>query len=41
MKPNRMKEKLAAGKTVFGVVVRFPSPALVEMFGHIGFDYVM
>jgi len=36
-----MKAKLIAGETVYGVVVRFPAPALVEMFGHIGFDYVM
>ena len=41
MKINRMKQKLSAGETVYGVVVRFPAPALVEMFGHIGFDYVM
>jgi 4-hydroxy-2-oxoheptanedioate aldolase len=41
MKPNLMKAKLNAGETVFGVVVRFPAPAIVEMFGLIGFDYVM
>jgi 4-hydroxy-2-oxoheptanedioate aldolase len=41
MKINKMKQKLTTGGTVYGVVVRFPAPALVEMFGHIGFDYVM
>jgi 4-hydroxy-2-oxoheptanedioate aldolase len=41
MRNNKTKALLASGKPVNGVVVRFPSPALVEMFGYLGFDFVM
>ena len=38
---NTMKEKLLAGKSVLGVSVMIPSPQIVEMFGHLGFDWVL
>ncbi len=38
---NRMKELLAAGKTVLGAQLRFGSPAIAELFGHAGFDYIV
>jgi len=39
--PNRMKEKIAQGEPALGVSVMFPSPQLVEMIGHAGFDWVL
>lgn len=41
MKPNRMKEKIARGEPALGVSLMFPSPHLVEMIGHAGFDWVL
>jgi 4-hydroxy-2-oxoheptanedioate aldolase len=41
MKPNRMKQLIAEGKPAFGASVMFPSPQLVEMLGHAGFDWVL
>lgn len=41
MKTNITKQKLANQQTVFGIVVRFHSAAVVEMFGLLGFDFVM
>ncbi len=38
---NLMKEKLVAGKVVLGAQLRFGSPAIAELFGHAGFDYVV
>ena len=38
---NRMKEKLLSGRPAVGVSVMFPSPQLVEMLGHLGFDWVL
>jgi 2-keto-3-deoxy-L-rhamnonate aldolase RhmA len=38
---NRMKEKLMAGEVVLGAQLRFGSPAIAELFGHAGFDYVV
>ena len=38
---NRMKEKLYAGEPAFGVSVMVPSPQIVEMLGHLGFDWVL
>lgn len=38
---NRMKERLAAGRVVVGAQLRFGSPAIAELFGHAGFDYVV
>ena len=41
MKPNRMKEKMARGEAALGCSVMFPSPQVVEMLGHAGFDWVL
>ena len=41
MKPNRMKAKLKAGEPALGCSVMFPSPQIVEMLGHAGFDWVL
>jgi 4-hydroxy-2-oxoheptanedioate aldolase len=41
VRPNEVKRKLAAGETVLGVFVGFDCPALVEVFGYSGFDYVL
>ena len=41
MRPNQVKRKLAAGGTVYGVFVSQNSPALAELFGYTGFDYVL
>ncbi len=38
---NRIKEKLTSGEVVFGAQLRFGSPAIAELFGHAGFDYVV
>lgn len=38
---NRMKEKIARGEAALGVSLMFPSPQLVEMIGHAGFDWVL
>ena len=41
MQPNQVKRKLAAGGTVYGVFVGQNSPALAELFGYCGFDYIL
>src|SRR3954463_6295996 len=41
MKPNRMKVKLLTGQPALGCSVMFPSPQIVEMLGHAGFDWVL
>src|SRR5262245_66066205 len=41
MKPNRMKEKIARGEPALGCSVMFPSPQVLEMLGHAGFDWVL
>jgi 4-hydroxy-2-oxoheptanedioate aldolase len=41
MKPNRMKTKLQSGEPTFGCSIMFPSPQIVEMLGHAGFDWVL
>src|SRR5436190_20108219 len=41
MKPNRMKEKLQGGQPALGCSLMFPSPQVVEMLGHAGFDWVL
>ena len=38
---NRMKAKIARGEPALGVSVMFPSPQVVEMIGHAGFDWVL
>ena len=41
MKKNQIKEKLAAGKPVYGAMVQFPDPDLVELLGYAGFDWIL
>ncbi len=36
-----LKARLAAGETLYGMFVMLPSPAVVEMVGYAGFDYVI
>ena len=38
---NTLKEKLAAGKAVFGVMANDPSPPVLEVLGYSGFDWVL
>jgi len=38
---NRLKRLLEAGETAFGAQLRFGSPAIAEMFGLAGFDYLV
>ena len=37
----RLKERLAEGQTAVGAQLRFGSPAIAEMFGHAGFDWLV
>jgi 4-hydroxy-2-oxoheptanedioate aldolase len=41
MRENTLKQKLNAGKAVFGVMITFPSAPMVEMLGYLGFDWVL
>ena len=41
MRENTMKQKLAAGQPVFGSMITFPSPQVVEMLGYLGYDWVL
>jgi 2-keto-3-deoxy-L-rhamnonate aldolase RhmA len=41
MRPNTTKAKLAEGKVVFGAIISRHAPDLVELFGAIGYDFVM
>ena len=41
MRENTMKKKLKAGQPVFGSMITFPSPAVVEMLGYLGYDWVL
>jgi 4-hydroxy-2-oxoheptanedioate aldolase len=41
MKTNAMKQKLVAGKPVFGMSMMIPSPQVVEMAAELGFDWVL
>jgi 4-hydroxy-2-oxoheptanedioate aldolase len=41
MRTNTLKQKLKDGKPGFGVMITFPSPAVVEMLGYMGFDWVL
>jgi len=41
MRTNKMKAKIVAGEPAFGVSVMIPSPQVVEMVGHLGFDWVL
>lgn len=37
---NRLKQRLDAGEVVIGAQLRFGVPAIVELFGRAGFDFV-
>jgi 2-keto-3-deoxy-L-rhamnonate aldolase RhmA len=41
MRENTLKRRLYAGKAPFGVMGTFPSPPVVEMRGHLGFDWIL
>ena len=41
MRHNRMKALIHSGQPVLGCSLMFPSPQLVEMLGHAGFDWVL
>ncbi|MBI4189647.1 MAG: 2-dehydro-3-deoxyglucarate aldolase [Betaproteobacteria bacterium] len=41
MRKNQIKEKLAAGTPVYGAMVQFPDPDLVEILGYAGFDWIL
>jgi 2-keto-3-deoxy-L-rhamnonate aldolase RhmA len=41
MRENTLKKKLGSGQAVFGVMITFPSAPVVEMLGHLGFDWVL
>ena len=41
MRTNRAKEKLLAGEIVVGTHLSLASPALAEMCGYLGFDFVI
>ena len=41
MRPNRLKSLFAENKPALGCSLMFPSPQLVEMLGHAGFDWVL
>ena len=40
MRTNSLKRKLQAGQRACGVLVELHSPELVELFGHLGYDFV-
>lgn len=41
LKPNRLKQKLAEGAAVHGLLNSMPSALMVEMIGHAGYDFVV
>jgi 4-hydroxy-2-oxoheptanedioate aldolase len=41
MKTNAMKSKLLAGEAALGCSIMVPSPQMVEMVAHAGFDWVL
>ena len=41
MKKNNLKEALKEGKNVFGPFMKFTDPAVVEIMGFAGFDFVI
>src|SRR5262245_11798254 len=40
MRANRLKAKLREGRRVVGVLLTIQSAELVELFGHLGYDFV-
>jgi 4-hydroxy-2-oxoheptanedioate aldolase len=41
MRPNRTKQKLLAGELIVGTHLSLSSPALAEMCGYLGFDFII
>ena len=41
VKKNTLKQKLAANRDTFGPFVNFPSPAMTELMGWMGYDFVI
>jgi len=41
LKSNRLKQALAAGQTVHGLLCSLPLPLMVEMIGYAGYDFVI
>ena len=41
MRENLTKKKILAGETTYGVFVNLPSPHIVEIIGHLGFDFAL
>ena len=41
MRENTLKQKLNAGKAVFGTMITFPSATVVEMLGCLGYDWIL
>lgn len=41
VRPNKVKQKLAAGETILSSSVRLPEPGLCELLGFAGFDFVL
>jgi 4-hydroxy-2-oxoheptanedioate aldolase len=41
VRENTLKQRLQAGQPAFGVMCTFPSPPVVEMLGHLGFDWIL
>ena len=41
MRENTLKQKLQDGKAAFGVMLTFPSAPMVEMLGHLGYDWIL
>ena len=41
MQKNLVKEKLLSGGTAYGVFCNLYSPMIVELVGHIGFDFAL
>ncbi len=41
MRKNLTKEKILAGETAYGVFVNVSCPAIVEIVGHLGFDFAL
>jgi 2-keto-3-deoxy-L-rhamnonate aldolase RhmA len=41
MRGNTLKQRLLAGDSVFGTFVSIPDPAIVELIGYAGYDFVI
>ncbi|KJK21115.1 siderophore biosynthesis protein SbnG [Burkholderiaceae bacterium 16] len=41
LQPNKLKDKIAARRAVFGLINSLPLPLMTEMIGYAGFDFVI